>query len=103
MRRQEKNNNGNMQGIQPYKGERLETYVARCTSENTPIENTAPMRYTERDLGVVDDFNHRADKWEKMQKIATETALNTRVMMDPTKNKEKFDELTGKNQDIKEE
>lgn len=95
MRKQEKKNNSTITGVKPYVGERLEKFVQRCTAENVPIENTAPLRYTERDLGVVADFNHRADKWELMQQQATDTAISTRVMMNPKKYPDKYKELTG--------
>lgn len=95
MRRQEQKNTSTITGVKPYVGERLETFIQRCTAENVPIENSTPLKYTERDIGVVPEFNHRADKWEVMQKKATETAIATRVMMNPKQYPEKYKELTG--------
>lgn len=48
-------------------GESIEEKVRRIVDNNEPIEDTAPMIYTERKNGVQQEYNIRADKWDIAQ------------------------------------
>lgn len=45
-------------------GESIEEKVRRIVDNNEPIEDTAPMIYTERKDGIKQEYNIRADKWD---------------------------------------
>lgn len=47
-----------------YEGERIEEKIRRITTNNEPIEDTAPIMYTERKNGVQPEYNIRTDRWE---------------------------------------
>lgn len=53
-------------------GEYIEEKVRRVTLNNEPIEDSAPIIYTERKDGVIPAYNIRTDRWD----IALE-AMNT--------------------------
>ena len=48
-------------------GESIEEKVTRVVDNNEPIEDTAPMIYTERKNGIQQEYNIRADKWDIAQ------------------------------------
>lgn len=50
--------------VQCYVGESIEEKVRRIVNNNEPIEDTAPLIYTERKDGVRPEFNIRTDKWD---------------------------------------
>lgn len=45
-------------------GESIEEMVRRCVASNEPIENSAPMVYTEKAKGVLPEFDIRTDRQE---------------------------------------
>lgn len=49
-------------------GESIETKMRRVTQTNEPIENVAPMIYTERKEGVLPQYDIRTDRWDIAQK-----------------------------------
>ena len=49
-----------------YEGETIEQKVRRIMLNNEPIEDTAPLLYTAKKDGVINETNIRNDKWEQM-------------------------------------
>lgn len=49
------------------KGESIEEKMRRVTQTNEPIDNAAPITYTERKDGVRPEFDFHTDKWEHAQ------------------------------------
>lgn len=49
------------------KGESIEEKMRRVTQSNEPIENVAPMLYTERKDGVLPETDIRTDRWDIAQ------------------------------------
>ena len=49
-----------------YEGEMIENKVKRIMTNNEPIEDTAPLLYTAKSDGVINETNIRNDKWEQM-------------------------------------
>lgn len=45
-------------------GETIEQKVARIVVNKEPIRDGAPLTYTEKEKGVMDEYNPRADRWE---------------------------------------
>lgn len=57
-------------GYSPYEfkeGELIEEKVARLTQEKSPINDGAPIIYTERKDGVLPAYDIRTDRWEIAQ------------------------------------
>lgn len=48
-------------------GESIEQKMRKVTQSNEPIENVAPMIYTERKDGVLPECDIRTDRWEIAQ------------------------------------
>lgn len=78
-------------------GESLEEKVRRITTTREPIENSAPMIYTDRKDGVLPQYDIRTDRWEIAQnamdkvqamEIAKRTSQDETVepQSEPTKN-----------------
>ena len=60
----------NFSGYAPYEfreGELIEEKVARLTQEKSPINDGAPIIYTERKDGVLPAYDIRTDRWEIAQ------------------------------------
>ena len=53
-----------MKAIETFEGEFIEEKVARVVENKEPIEDGAPIIYTERKDGVIPEFNIRIDRWE---------------------------------------
>ena len=53
-----------MNPVETYEGEFIEEKVARVVENREPIEDGAPIIYTERKDGVIPAYNIRADKWD---------------------------------------
>ena len=57
-----------------YEGETIETKIMRIVENKEPIEDGAPLIYTERKDGVQPEYDVRTDKWEialdAMDKVA---------------------------------
>lgn len=67
------NNVGNI----PFKeGEYLEEKVRRLTENGEPIEDGAPIIYTERKNGVNPAYNIRTDRWEIAQDAMEQVGHN---------------------------
>ena len=69
----------NLTGYIPYEfkeGELIEEKVARLTQEKSPINDGAPIIYTERKDGVLPAYDIRTDRWEIAQ-AAMETNHKT--------------------------
>lgn len=47
-----------------YKGESIEQKINRIVNNKEPIEDSAPIIYTDRKDGVLPDYNIRTDKWD---------------------------------------
>lgn len=62
-------------------GETIETKIERILTNKEPIEDTAPIIYTDRKDGVRPEFNIRTDRWEYAQDATdaiTKTAITKR-------------------------
>ena len=55
---------GNLQVNDCVEGERIETMVERITELNEPIKDGAPLIYTDRNEGVLPEYDIRTDRWE---------------------------------------
>ena len=53
-----------MKPIETYEGEFIEEKVSRVVENKEPIEDGAPIIYTERKDGVIPAYNIRTDKWD---------------------------------------
>lgn len=53
-----------MNPVETYEGEFIEEKVARVVENREPIEDGAPIIYTERKDGVIPAYNIRTDKWD---------------------------------------
>lgn len=62
-------------------GESLEEKVRRVVDNNEPIEDTAPMIYTERKDGIQQEYNIRADKWDIAQDAMQQVNDSKRKMI----------------------
>lgn len=47
-----------------YEGERIEQKIDRIVNNKEPIEDSAPLIYTDRKEGVLPDYNIRTDRFE---------------------------------------
>lgn len=69
-------NNTQLESVEMYEGERIETKMARIMDNKEPLDDGAPVIYTERKDGVLPDYNIRTDRWdiaiEATEKIAKE-------------------------------
>lgn len=52
-------------------GESIEEKMRRVTADNEPIENVAPLLFTERKDGVLAECDIRTDRWEIAQDAMT--------------------------------
>ena len=55
---------GNLQVNDCVEGERIETMIERITELNEPIKDGAPLIYTNRNEGVLPEYDIRTDRWE---------------------------------------
>ena len=62
-------------------GEPIEEKVRRITQNNEPIEDGAPIIYTERKNGVNPAYNIRTDKWEIAQQAMQTVNDNKKQMI----------------------
>ena len=53
-----------MKAVETFEGEFIEEKVARVVENKEPIEDGAPIIYTERKDGVLPAYNIRTDKWD---------------------------------------
>lgn len=53
-----------MKAVETSEGESIEEKVARVVENREPIEDGAPIIYTERKDGVIPAYNIRTDKWD---------------------------------------
>lgn len=54
----------NLESVETYEGETIETKVARIVQEKAPITDGAPIIYTDREQGVLPAYNVRTDRWD---------------------------------------
>lgn len=57
-------------------GETIEAMVKRMTTTNEPIDGTAPIIFTPRKDGVINEYNIRADKWDQAMQNMEQVARN---------------------------
>ena len=62
--------------IQTKEGEYIEEKVRRITENGEPIEDGAPIIYTERKDGVNPAYNIRTDRWEIAQDAMEQVGKN---------------------------
>lgn len=62
--------------IKTKEGEYIEEKVRRITENNEPIEDGAPIIYTERKDGVNPAYNIRTDRWEIAQDAMEQVGNN---------------------------
>lgn len=58
------NSTGSIERNESYEGERIEEKIERILMNNEPIQDGAPLIYTERKDGVKAEFNIRTDRFE---------------------------------------
>lgn len=59
-------------------GESIEQKMARVMQNNEPIEDTAPLEYTERKDGVLAEYDIRTDRFE-VARIAMDKVNATKI------------------------
>lgn len=57
----------------------IEEEISQATTSNQPIENVAPLIYTERSEGVLPEYDIRTDRWELAQKAMDKVAGSYRA------------------------
>lgn len=57
-------------------GETIESMIRKQTTTNQPIDATAPIIFTPRKDGVIDDYNIRSDKWDRALQNMEQVAIN---------------------------
>lgn len=81
--------------IELIEGERIEDKVRRLMDEKSPINDGAPIIYTERKDGVLPAYDIRTDRWEIAQK-----AMEENMKAISAKRKHDYDAvLTGEKKD----
>jgi hypothetical protein len=53
-----------LKSVEVYEGETIETKVSRIINEKAPIEDGAPIIFTERTEGVLPAYDIRTDRWD---------------------------------------
>lgn len=53
-----------LESVEVYEGETIETKVSRIINEKAPIEDGAPIIFTERSEGVLPAYDIRTDRWD---------------------------------------
>lgn len=77
-----------------YQGETIEAKVNRIVNNKEPINDGAPIIYTDRANGVMAEYNIRADKWE----IALD-AMDYVSRSHQAKRQQRIDERKGKTEE----
>lgn len=67
--------------VMPIEGECIEEKVRRITQNNEPIEDGAPIIYTERKDGVNPAYDIRTDKWDIAQEAMQTVNDNKKQMI----------------------
>lgn len=88
----------NFESIQTKEGEYIEEKVRRITESGEPIEDGAPIIYTERKDGVNPAYNIRTDRWEIAQDAMEQVGTNKSKIIEMKIAKR---ENTGENQPAK--
>lgn len=53
-----------LQSVPTFTGEPLERKIRRMVHNGEPLSEGTPLIYTERDRGVLPEYNIRTDRWE---------------------------------------
>lgn len=56
--------NSSLESVETYEGETIETKVSRIINEKAPIEDGAPIIFTDRAEGVLPAYDIRTDRWD---------------------------------------
>lgn len=56
---------GTLRANESFEGETIEQRVAKIMQHNEPITDGAPAIYTDRQDGVIPEYNPRDDKWDR--------------------------------------
>ena len=56
--------NSSLESVEIYEGETIETKVSRIINEKAPIEDGAPIIFTDRADGVLPAYDIRTDRWD---------------------------------------
>lgn len=85
--------------IKTKEGEYIEEKVRRITENNEPIEDGAPIIYTERKDGVNPAYNIRTDRWEIAQDAMEQVGNNkSKIIAMKIARRENTGEKTKENQ-----
>ena len=88
--------------IQTEEGEYIEEKVRRITENSEPIEDGAPIIYTERKDGVNPAYNIRTDRWEIAQDAMEQVGNNkSKIIAMKIAQRENTKEKTEENQPVK--
>jgi hypothetical protein len=82
-----------------YEGESIETKVRRIVENKEPIQDSAPLVYTNREDGVLPAYNIRTDRFEVAIEAMDTVAKGKLAQRDAKEKKEKTPpaETTGEN------
>lgn len=69
---------GRIKVIPIAEGESIEQKMFRVSNSKEPIDNIAPLIYTEKKDGVLPQYDHRTDRFEQAR-MATDRVHATRV------------------------
>ena len=85
--------------VELIEGERIEEKVRRLTDEKSPINDGAPIIYTERKDGVLPAYDIRTDRWDIAQKAMEQNmkaiSAKRRYDYDAVLNGDKNDAISG--------
>lgn len=85
--------------VELIEGERIEEKVRRLMDEKSPINDGAPIIYTERKDGVLPAYDIRTDRWDIAQKAMEENmkaiSAKRKYDYDAVLNGEKKDAVSG--------
>lgn len=85
--------------VELIEGERIEEKVRRLTDEKSPINDGAPIIYTERKDGVLPAYDIRTDRWDIAQRAMEENmkaiSAKRKHDYDAVLNGEKKDAVSG--------
>lgn len=57
-----------------YQGKSIEREIEEAVTQNAPIEKASPLLYTEKQEGVVADYDIRTDRWAIAQQAREKMA-----------------------------
>lgn len=77
-----------------YEGERIEEKMDRIVNNNEPISDGAPLIYTERNEGVLPEYDIRADKWDIAIDAMDKVAESNKMKRDLSQGERNYEKMS---------